>query len=273
MTKTNPAKSAATPGQSIEDRVAALEANSHPPVDLGPAIEAAVKAHYNAVVLDLFENKLPPLVSKVVDEGFAKLGNGLQGEALQAAINAHLDANLAELVKAAMPPTPEQQAKAERETLEQGLAKARAAAERKAKAERRTAEKAAAEAAAEIAKRDAAAKAEFEAAVPFIGLVDDIKPNILRAILIDDGTAYSADHIITVRGGDLERTTDGGLMLTRTIELPAKGREFGVAGISLITDAGRMRIAINGTRKAGGGLAVQFPARSLIFRPEPAAQD
>lgn len=186
---------------------------------------------------------------------------------IEAGVKAYLDANLEELVKAAMPPTPEQQKQAERETLEQRMAKDRAAAERKAKREQREAEKVAAEAASKQAERDAAAAKAFAEATPFVGSSADITDKIVRGIRIDNGTAYSADHLIEVRFSELERQSDGGLLLTKAIELPSRGREFAVQGVSLITDAGRLRIALNGSRKAGGGFAVQFPARSLIFYP------
>jgi multidrug efflux pump subunit AcrA (membrane-fusion protein) len=188
-------------------------------------------------------------------------------KAVEASVKAYLDANLEDLVKAAMPPSPEQQAQAERESFAQRMAKDREAAERRAKREAREAKKAADLAAAEQAKRDAAAAKAFEDAVPFVGSTADITAKIVREIRIDDGAAYSADHNIAVHFSDLERGTDGGLILTKPIELSGRGREFGVQGVSLITDAGRLRIALNGSRKCGGGKAVQFPARSLVFRP------
>lgn len=214
-------------GPTIEERLAALEANSHPPVDLGPAIEAGVKAY--------------------------------------------LDANLEELVKAALPPTPEQQAKAERESLEKRIAKDRAANERRVKREQREAERRAQQAAADQAERDAAAAKAFNDAVPFVGSIADLSDKIVRHILIDNGAAYSADHRIPVRFAELLPQSDGGLLLNKPIDLPGRGREFIVRGVSLVTDAGTLRIALNGTRKCGGGSAVQFPAKSLVFRPARAA--
>lgn len=188
-------------------------------------------------------------------------------QAVEAAVKTYLDANLEDLVKAAMPPTPEQQQAREQESFAERMAKEQAAAARRAKTEARNAEKAAAEAAAAQAKRDADAAKAFTDAMPFVGNVGDLNSKIVREIRIDDGTAYSADHVIPVRFAELEATTDGAVLLTKPIELPGRGREFTVLGVSLITDAGRLRVPLNGTRKCGGGKSVQFPARSLLFRP------
>lgn len=187
--------------------------------------------------------------------------------AVEATVRAYLDAHLPDLVAAAMPPSPEQQAQKARDSYEETVRKQAAAAARKAKREQAAREKAEAEAAREQAKRDAAAAAEFEGAVPFIGNVTDITAAILRDIRIDDGKAYSADVRIPVRMGDLEATSEGALLLTKPIELAGRGREFVVRGVSLITDAGVLRTALNGTRKVGNGNGLQFPAKSMVFRP------
>lgn len=193
-------------------------------------------------------------------------------KAVEACVKTYLDANLEELVKAAMPPSPEQQAQAERASFAERMRKDQEAAQRKAKREAREAAKTAQAAAAEQAKLEAAAAKAFADAVPFVGDVADLTAKIVQSIKIDNGAAYSAEHVIAVRFADLEPTTDGSLILTKAIELPGRGREFAVQGVSLVTDAGRLRTVLNGSRKCGGGKAVHFPARSLVFRPEhPAA--
>lgn len=231
------------------------------------AVDARIKTFFDEFVGDDVEKILLPAFEKVLAEAAEKVTGKVNAEAVQAEVKAYLDANLEDLVKAAMPPTPEQQAEAARETAAEREAKGRAAAARKAKAAAREAEKTAAAAAAEQAKRDAAAAKAFADAVPFIGSVADIGPKIVRGLRIDNGEAYSADHEIAVRASELEPTSDGGLLLTRAIELPGRGREFTVKAVSLVTDAGTLRTVLNGTRKCGGGTAVAFPARSLVFRP------
>lgn len=194
-------------------------------------------------------------------------------EAAEDAVKSYLDTNLEDLVKAAMPESPEQQQQRERDSYEETVRKQQQSAKRKATREANARVKAEAAAAAEQAKLDAAAAKEFETAVPFTGdIVDDkgklaFNDKTIRGLRVDDGKAYSADHAISVRASELELTSEGGLLLNKAVDLPARGREFTVKGISLVTDAGVLRVALNGTRKAGGGKAVHLPAKSLLFRP------
>ncbi len=240
-----------------------LKKDDDSPVTTVAELHALVRDTVAATIKD----RVPEIVSKCLADHLAANPLTVDPVTIEAGVKAYLDANLPELVKAALPPTPEQQAKVERETLEERMAKDRAAADRKARSEQRAADKAAAEAAAKQAERDAAAAKAFAEATPFVGSVADLSDKIVRGIRIDNGTAYSADHQIDVRFSELERQNDGGLLLTKAIELPARGREFVVQGVSLITDAGRLRIALNGKRKCGGGLSVAFPAKSLVFYP------
>lgn len=191
-------------------------------------------------------------------------------EAVDARVKAYLDDNLEDLVKAAMPETPEQAAQREKDSAEERIRKNQAAAKRKAAREAKARDKAQAEAAAKQAQLDAEAKQAFEDAVPFVGKSSDVTEKTLRGIFVDNGEAYSADIVLPVRRGELIEVSDGGLALDKEIRLPARGREFSVKGISLITDGGALRIEINGARKCGAGKEVLFPARSLIFRPHPA---
>lgn len=216
-------------GPTIEERLAALEGKAHPPVDLGPAIEAGVKAY--------------------------------------------LDANLEELVKAAMPPTPEQQAQQARESFEETVRREQAAAARRAKREAAEAEKLANAAAEAQAKRDADAAKAFADRTAFVGTIADLSAKIVREIRIDDGQAYSAELRFPVEFGEFEATNDGGLLFTKAIDLPGAGREFAVRGVSLITDAGALRIETLGSRSSGNGRAVHFPPKSLVFYPATADRD
>lgn len=187
--------------------------------------------------------------------------------AIEQGVKAYLDANLEELVKAAMPPTPEQQAQRERESFEETVRREQAAAARRAKREAAEAEKLATAAADAQAKRDAEAAKAFEAATAFVGTIADLNAKIVREIRIDDGMAYSAELRFPVEFGEFEATNDGGLLLTKAIDLPRGGREFAVRGVSLITDAGVLRIETLGSRASGNGKAVHFPPKSLVFYP------
>lgn len=182
-------------------------------------------------------------------------------------VKAYLDANLEELVKAAMPETPEQQAERERVSEDESIEAQRKKAAARNKREAKARDAAAAAAAADQAKRDEAAAKSFAEAEPFTGPVADLTAKTVRGILIDDGKAHSADHKVDIRFSELEPTQDGGLLLTKAVELSARSREFSVKGVSLVTDAGVLRIALNGNRKCGGGKAISFPAKSLLFRP------
>lgn len=188
-------------------------------------------------------------------------------------VDAYLDGNLEDLVKAAIPATPAQIEERERLTQEQAIEQGRKTAARKAKSAERARKKAEDAAAEEQAKRDAAAEKAFEEAVPFRGDVGDITPKIVRRIAIDNGRSYSADIRIDVRHSELEPTSDGGLLLTKAVELPSRVREFSVVGVSLLTDAGALRTVLNGRRKTGGGQSISFPARTLVFRPAPPQAD
>lgn len=189
-------------------------------------------------------------------------------KAVNDAVAAYLDANLPDLVAAAMPETPEQEWERAQQSHAEIVAAQTAAATRKAKAAEKAQAKADAAAEEQRAERAASAAKAFAQAEPFVGDVSNIKPGIVRGILIDDGTAYNPDLRFDVRASELEPLTDGsGLLLTKPIELPARAEPFTVQGVSLVTDAGVLRITLNGTRKCGGGKGVLLPARSLLFRP------
>lgn len=216
---------------------------------------------------------LPEIVAKAVEKFLGAADIKVDASAVEDAVKAYLDEHLETLVAAAMPATPEQQAQRQRESEAEAVRKRTEAAQKKAKREAKAQAKAEAEAAERQAKAEAEAAEAFKGAVPFTGKVADITDKVIRGIAIDNGKRYSTEHAIEVRRGELEETTDGSLLLTKEIELPARGREFRVEGVSLITDAGRIRVALNGNRKCGGGAAVKFPAKSIVFRPHTAKPD
>lgn len=204
---------------------------------------------------------------KAANANTSEQGDMSFDEMVRLEVKAYLDEHLEELVQAAMPLSPAEQAALDRENAEEAAKKRAAAAKRKATKQAKDAEKAAAEAAEKRAKLDAEAAKAFEDAVPFTGKVSDIKPTIIRGIKIDNGRAYSADHHIDVDLAHFDPFGHNSLLLTKEISLPGKGREFVVKGVSLVTDAGVLRTELNGTRKCGGGNAVSFPAKSLVFTP------
>lgn len=218
-------------------------------------------------VAEAIGNRASEIVGKLVAEHLAENPVSIDRAAIEAGVKAYLDANLEELVKAAMPPTPEQQAQRERESFEETVRREQAAAARRAKREAAEAEKLATAAADAQAKRDAEAAKAFEAATAFVGSIADLNAKIVREIRIDDGMAYSAELRFPVEFGEFEATNDGGLLLTKAIDLPRGGREFAVRGVSLITDAGVLRIETLGSRASGNGKAVHFPPKSLVFYP------
>lgn len=264
-------------------------ANAKPKPD-APATMAELLEVIGSKLTETLEAKLPDMVKAEVEKLAPKvepaaLDASVKGyldknmgettvEAIADLVDDHLKAKLPEMVEAAMPETPAQKAQRERESFEETVEKQRASAARRARSDAKKADKAAREAAEVQAKRDADAEKAFESAQPFIGDVSDITDKIVRGIAVDNGRAYSADHRIDVRYSQLESNGTGGLVLTKAIELPARGREFAVKGISLITDAGVLRTELNGQRKCGGGRAISFPAGSLVFRPgRPPAAD
>tara|TARA_R100001129_G_scaffold136664_3_gene98057 strand:+ start:841 stop:1641 length:801 start_codon:yes stop_codon:yes gene_type:complete len=218
------------------------------------AVQAEVKAYLDANLEELVKAAMP----REIDVGTLVIG-----------ADADLPADLVERFKALIPETPAQVAERQRLTQEEAIEKGRSRAARTAKRQAREQEKAAKAAAEERAELEEKAAKAFAETPPFIGDVRDITGKIIRAVVVDNGQAYSPDHRIEVRESELEPTADGGLLLTKAIELPAKSREFAVVGVSLMTDAGALRTVLNGRRKCGGGHSISFPARTLVFRPAP----
>lgn len=234
-----PAADAGATTQEQSDRMAAMA-----PSIMGAALEARVVE---------LENQVKVLTASV--NSF----NDLKAEAIADAVQIELAKH------------PLMQEAARRAEAAANADKACAEAEAKDRKAAKASEKALAEAEAKREEQLDNARSAFAAAMdsPYTGAATDILPKTVKGLLFDDGSTFNIDQIIEIDPAkDLKFEPDG-VVITKPITLDPNQPPFKVAGATLMTDGGALRVEFITGLIAGGGRAPSFPAGHIKIRPFP----
>lgn len=195
-------------------------------------------------------------------------------EALKASVDSFYDLKaevIADAVQTELAKHPLMQEAARRAQAAANADKARAEAEAKDRKAAKASEKALAEAEAKRAEQLDNARSAFAAAMdnPFTGAATDILPKTVKGLLFDDGSTFNIDQIIEIDAAKDLRFEPDGVVITKPITLDANQPPFKVAGATLLTDGGALRVEFITGLIAGGGRAPSFPAGHIKIRPFP----